>query len=126
MIPELIHEYGAYATYDSIKVLLVDCVSRRSLVVRELYADSQNKSTMEFVVNEKAKRFEQIRNGRHVNPTYDASRPTDTTLARPCRALVASRRPPRAAQGCARPVGGARRALAVQRTSLSRTGGSQT
>ena len=55
------------------------------------------------------------------NPTYALSRPTDATLVRPRRALAGSRRPLRVAQGCARAVGGAPRALVVQPTSLSRT-----
>ena len=60
-----------------------------------------------------------------LNPTYARSRPTDATLVRPRRALAGSRRPLRVAQGCARAVGGAPRALVVQPTSLSRTGRSQ-
>ena len=60
-----------------------------------------------------------------VNPTYNQSRPTDATLARPCWALAASRRPPQAAPGCARAIWGPQGGSDGQPTALSRTGGSQ-
>ena len=57
-----------------------------------------------------------------LNPSTAQSRQTDGPLAKPCRALRGSRRPPQASQGWPRPFVGPQRVPPLQPTALSRTG----